>query len=225
MKKRDQKKPMWITLIIILIVATGALIFPFGCTVIGIRSGYEEAGYQLAEKRDGIEIRDYEELVVVETVVDAAYKAAGNQAFRKLFRYISGNNTTKTKIAMTTPVIADEAQGEKVAMTAPVIGEEQESGGWRYQFVLPSTYTLETAPRPKDPSVKLAVIPERKVAVLRYAGTWKEKTMREKTRELQAWIEASEYEAASDPRSAGYDPPWTIPPLRRNEILIDIRLK
>ncbi len=84
---------------------------------------------------------------------------------------------------MTAPVMSRARRaldGEKVAMTSPVIGEKQ-GQGWRYSFVLPAEYTLETAPVPSNPEVKLAVVPSKKVAVIRYAGTWKERTMREKS--------------------------------------------
>ena len=210
-------------MVFLVLIGLGFFLFSAGCSVLGIRSGYEEAGYTLIDKRDGVEIREYEELLVVETKVDAAYKSAGNVAFRRLFKYITGNNASRSKIAMTTPVIADEQVGENIAMTTPVIGEESAEGGWRYAFVLPSSFTMDTAPIPNDPAVKIAVVPSRKVAVLRYAGTWKETAMRSKVATLEQWIEESEFEAVSEPRSAGYDPPWTIPPLRRNEVLIDIR--
>ena len=91
-----------------------------------------------------------------------------------------------------------------------------------YSFVLPASYTLETTPLPSNPEVKLAVIPRKKVAVIRYAGSWKEQTMREKSEELDEWIQANGLKRLSKPRSARYDPPWTLPFLRRNEIMIDI---
>ena len=213
-----------------------------GCSLFGIRGGYEEAGYHGVDTNGAIEIRDYEELVVVETVVKTNYDDAGNKAFRRLFKYISGNNVSKRKIAMTTPVIADQAitapeqvmgdtantkfdansTGEKIAMTTPVMNEAAANGGWRYRFVLPASFTIDSAPLPKDPKVKLAVLPERKVAVLRYSGSWGEESMLKKAEELKAWISENNYSATSNPRIASYDPPWTIPSLRRNEIMIDI---
>ncbi|MFT5121958.1 MAG: hypothetical protein ACI9TH_003910 [Kiritimatiellia bacterium] len=216
-------KRKWTGMAIIALLGFSTMFFSLGCSVFGIRTGYEEAGYAPVEKKGAFEIRDYEELVVAETFVKANYKEAGNQGFRRLFRYISGDNAAKSKIEMTAPVIADERGGEKISMTTPVIGEETNADGWRYMFVLPSSYTLETAPEPTNPEVKLSVIPPHKVAVIRYAGTWKESTMRAKTEALQEWIKASDYEAVSEPRAAGYDPPWTLPPLRRNEVMIDVR--
>ncbi|MFC1875695.1 heme-binding protein [Thermodesulfobacteriota bacterium] len=210
----------------LLAAGLSAICFSFlttGCTFFGIRTS-EEASYNVIDKGDQIEIRDYEELVVVETYVNADYDEAGNIAFKKLFAYISGENISKTKIAMTAPVMSKEGDapaGDKIPMTSPVLGQRQ-AKGWRYSFVLPTGYTLEAAPLPSDPEVKLAVIPRKKVAVIRYSGSWKEQTMREKSEKLVEWIQTNGLERLSSPRSARYDPPWTLPFLRRNEIMIDV---
>ncbi len=195
-----------------------------GCSIFGIRTS-EEASYQVLSRYGRIEIREYDELVMVETDVDASYDEAGNIAFKKLFGYISGENVSQSTIAMTAPVISRKEStliGEKVAMTSPVIGEQQ-GQGWRYSFVLPADYTLENAPVPSNPEVKLAVVPRKKVAVIRYSGPWKERAMRKKSEELIEWIRSNGFERLSTPRSAGYDPPWTLPFLRRNEIMIDVK--
>ena len=197
--------------------------FTTGCSFFGIRNT-EEAGYAVIDERDQIEIREYDELVVVETFVNTDYEEAGTIAFKKLFAYISGENISKTKISMTAPVMSKEGdapEGDKIPMTSPVLGQRQ-AKGWRYSFVLPTGYTLEAAPLPSDPEVKLAVIPRKKVAVIRYSGSWKEQTMREKSEKLVEWIQTNGLERLSSPRSARYDPPWTLPFLRRNEIMIDV---
>jgi len=197
--------------------------FTTGCSIFGIRNT-EEAGYAVIDKHDQIEIREYDALVVVETFVNTDYEEAGTIAFKKLFAYISGENISKTKISMTAPVMSKEGdalEGDKIPMTSPVIGQRQ-TKGWRYNFVLPADYTLENAPLPSNPEVKLAVIPGKKVAVIRYSGSWKEHTMREKSEKLVEWIQANGLERLSSPRSARYDPPWTLPFLRRNEIMIDV---
>jgi hypothetical protein len=194
-----------------------------GCTFFGIRTS-EEANYNVIGKRGQIEIREYDALVVVETYVNAGYDKAGNIAFKKLFAYISGENLSKTKIAMTAPVMSKEGSavdGDKIPMTSPVLSERQVKG-WRYSFVLPASYTLDNAPLPSNPDVKLAVIPRKKVAVIRYSGSWKEQIMSEKSEELDEWIQANGLKRLSKPRSARYDPPWTLPVLRRNEIMIDV---
>ena len=112
--------------------------------------------------------------MVAETYVNAGYDEAGNIAFKKLFAYISGENLSKTRIAMTAPVMSKERDAmvrDKIPMTSPVL-EERQAKRWRYSFVLPASYTLETMPLPSNPEVKLAVIPRKKVAVIRYAGSY-----------------------------------------------------
>ncbi|MBW2513532.1 MAG: heme-binding protein [Deltaproteobacteria bacterium] len=194
-----------------------------GCTFFGIRTT-EEAGYVVMDKHDHIEIRAYEELVIAETSVNTGYDKAGNIAFKRLFAYISGENLSKEKIPMTAPVMAREGDapaGDKIPMSSPVLGERH-AGGWRFSFVLPAGTTLENAPLPSNPDITLAVIPRKKVAVIRYSGSWKERTMREKSEELVEWIRVNGLEVLSGPRSARYDPPWTLPFFRRNEIMVDI---
>jgi hypothetical protein len=107
-------------------------------------------------------------------------------------------------------------------MTAPVIQEESDKG-WRMAFVLPSKYTVETAPKPLDPNVTVRKEPGKKVAVVRYSWWLSESRMQDYAEKLRQWLEERNYEAVSQPRSAAYDPPWTLPFLRRNEVHIDVK--
>jgi hypothetical protein len=200
------------------------LLLSSGCSVVGI-SNVEEAAYTVVIKDDNFELRDYEPMIVVETTIDDNFEDAGNKAFRRLFAYITGDNVANSEIAMTAPVIADPAgtsPGTDIAMTAPVL-QEYGKGGWRYAFVLPAELTLETAPKPLDVNVKLAEVPGKKVAVIQYSGFWSEQSMQDKTSALNDWISANNLTATSEPRWAGYNPPWTIPFLRRNEVMIDVQ--
>lgn len=207
----------------VFLLVTAMSLFSSACTVFGVES-VEEAPFELVRKDKPFEIRDYEPLVVVETRINADFKKAGNQAFRKLFRYISGDNEAQEKIAMTAPVIADSSNndaGEKIAMTAPVLSEK-EGEAWRYQFVLPKTYTMDNAPRPTNPDVALAEIPQKRVAILRYAGRATSKAQSENAAKLVEWVKEQGLESLSEPRWAGYNAPWTLPPFRRNEVLVDV---
>lgn len=184
----------------------------------------EEAPYRSILKENEFEIRDYAAFVVAETRVVADYEDAGGMAFRKLFAYISGENEGRTKIAMTAPVISesnDVSTGEKIAMTAPVLSQ-QDGTAWLYRFVLPKGFSIDSAPRPLDPDVTLAQIASRRVATIRYSGRANEKSRVENTAALLRWIESEGLVQESDPRWAGYNAPWTLPPLRRNEVLIDV---
>ena len=205
------------------LVATIGMLLGIGCTLFGIRT-VEEARYEVRGEYGQFEVRDYHALVIAETEVDADYEEAGNIAFERLFAYISGDNVSNDKIAMTTPVIAEGGEapeGEQIAMTSPVLGERQ-ARGWRYAFVLPGSYTRENAPVPSNPDVTMAVMPKKKVAVIRYSGSRNEKSEQAKSIELANWMKEMGFKAISKPRSAAYDPPWTIPFLRRNEVMIDI---
>jgi len=153
--------------------------------------------------------------------VDADYGQAGNTAFRRLAGYIFGNNSARSKIPMTAPVI-QEKTSEKIPMTAPVI-QERSAKGWRMAFVLPARYTLEAAPKPLDPNVAVKQEPACKVAVLRYSGWLSERKLETNAARLMKWIEQKQYRATPPPRSAAYDPPWTLPFLRRNEVHIDLQ--
>jgi hypothetical protein len=206
--------------------AFGALILLLssGCSVVGI-SNVEEAAYTVVIKDDNFELRDYDAMIIVETTIDDDFENAGNKAFRRLFAYITGDNVANSEIAMTAPVIADPAgtsPGTDIAMTAPVL-QEYSQGGWRYAFVLPADLTLETAPKPLDDDVRLAEVAGKKVAVIQFSGFWSEESMQDKTSALNDWISANNLTASSEPRWAGYNPPWTIPFLRRNEVMIDVQ--
>ena len=206
-----------------LLLITAVTIINTGCSVFGVES-VKEAPYQLVQKEEQFEIRDYAPLVVVETRVNAGYKEAGGKAFRKLFAYISGENEASEKIAMTAPVIAEansNDSSEKIAMTAPVLSQK-EGEAWRYSFVLPQKYTLSSAPIPLNPDVSLAEIPQKRVATIRYSGRATEKAQSKNTEALVNWIEAQGLVSQSEPRWAGYNAPWTLPPFRRNEVLIDV---
>lgn len=201
-------------------IALSALaVLPVGCTVFGIRTA-DEAGYEVLREDGDIELRRYGDLVVAETVAGGDYEQASSETFERLFDYISGANRRQESIAMTAPVLQEDA-GEQIAESIPVLREKQ-SGGWKLAFVLPEKYTLDTAPEPANPHVKLTRMEGKNVAAIRYSGSRSEETFRQQSELLAAWLEENEYTAASQPRYAGYDPPWTIPFLRRNEVLIDV---
>jgi len=194
-------------------------LFLAGCSVFGIRSA-DEPNYQVLNDYGHIQIRQYPVLDVAQTEVTADYKNSSSQGFQRLAGYIFGNNKKQQKIAMTAPVI-QEQEAETMAMTAPVI--QQKSGAvWLMAFVLPADYSVSTAPAPLNSAVLIKEIPGKKVAVIRYSGSLSEQGIEEKSKELYNWLSKQGYRAISPSRSAAYDPPWTLPFLRRNEVHIDI---
>lgn len=199
------------------------LMFSTACSVLGVES-VEEAPYSTSLNDGAFELRDYDSFAVAETRVEADFENAGNLAFRKLFAYISGENTAGAKIKMTTPVIAAKPikyLGEKIAMTAPVISE-LDGEYWVYRFVLPKMYTADTAPRPLNPDIAIVEVPPQRVAAVRYSGRATEKARIKNAKALLEWISGEKLTQLSEPRWAGYNPPWTLPALRRNEVLVDV---
>lgn len=180
----------------------------------------EEAAYSVVKKEDRFEIREYAPHILAETVVESDLEGAGNQAFKKLFRYISGDNRPRTKVAMTAPV-SQEPRGEKIAMTAPV-GQQQVNGKWAVSFMMPSSATLKTLPEPEDPHITLRQVPARRMAAVRYSGFWSEKSYLRYKAELEEWILKMNLSVVGEPIWARYNPPFTPWFLRRNEILLPI---
>lgn len=186
----------------------------------------DEPAFRSLEKHGEVEIRLYAPMLVAETYVAGEMDRASGQGFRLLADFIFGNNRSKTggasaKIAMTAPVTMQPSQ-ERIAMTAPVALEAQ-AGRWRVHFVMPSTYTLETLPSPNNPLVTVREVSEQKMAALRFSGLAGATKVKAKTETLLAWMNERGLQAAAPPQLARYDPPWTLPPFRRNEILVPIR--
>ena len=178
----------------------------------------EEAPYTVIITDDIFELREYAPQVLAEIIVDGDLEGAGNKAFRPLFRYISGDNKSRGKIAMTAPV-SQEQTGEKISMTAPV-SQQSVQGKWAVSFMMPASYSMETLPVPDDPNIKLRQVPARQVAAVRYSGFWSEKKYLQYKQELENWITAKNLKVIGEPVWARYNPPFTLWFLRRNEILI-----
>jgi len=180
----------------------------------------EEAQYEIVKRDREFELRDYESHLVAVTLVDGDFKEVGNRAFRRLFRYISGDNRSRVQMVMTTPV-SQEPMGEKIKMTAPV-GQQRVQEQWAVSFMMPGSYTLETLPVPEDSRVTLHQVPAQRMAAVRYSGFWSEpRYLRHKTK-LESWIQSEGLTITGTPIWARYNPPFTPWFLRRNEILIPV---
>jgi effector-binding domain-containing protein len=180
----------------------------------------EKAKYTVMEKEDDFEIRQYEPQIVAETYVEGDLEEVGNAGFRRLYAYISGENKKKQSISMTAPV-GQEEKSEKISMTAPV-SQEKKDNQWRVTFLMPSEYTLETLPEPLDERVKIATIPGRLVAAVRYSGTWSEKGFEKNKALLEEYIRKRGLTKIGETVWARYDPPFMPWFLRRNEVLIPV---
>ncbi len=191
------------------------LLLVSGCSVFGIRSGTEEPRYTLVHQGEGFEIRRYAPRVEISTVVASEENHARYQGFRRLAGYIFGGNKAHAKIAMTAPVAQ---HSEKIAMTAPVSEQRDSAGRWRIAFYAPSTYTLDTMPIPDDPAVELRTAPGMVVAVRRFSGDRSPVMVARETENLRKALVGSGWTAGVESFAWFYDPPWTLPFLRRNEV-------
>lgn len=180
----------------------------------------EETAFTVVKKSGMFELRDYAPHILAETVVEGSLEEAGNKAFRRLFRYISGENRSRDTIAMTAPV-SQESAGEKIAMTAPV-GQQRSSDKWSVSFTIPASYSMDTLPVPNDPAITLRQVPARRMAAIRYSGTWSEKNYLEYKEKLETWLRENGLKITGEPVWARYNPPFTLWFLRRNEILIPV---
>lgn len=178
----------------------------------------EEADYRVLLQQDALEIREYAPSIVAEVVVKGDFEDASSAAFRKLFNYISGDNTPRDKIAMTAPV-SQKPEPEKIAMTSPV-GQRASGQGWVVSFMMPASYTIETIPVPDDPAVVLREVPAYRAAAIRYSGGWSEERYEKHLALLQKWVKQNKLEAAGEPVWARYNAPFTPWFMRRNEILV-----
>lgn len=192
------------------------------------------------DKNASIEVRRYDPMLIAEVTVEGDMSDASSQGFKLIADYIFGNNQVATggeseKIAMTAPVTV-EPQSSKIAMTAPVTVSPSASdttggnyaisydqtGSWRVNFVMPSQYTLANIPKPKNDAVTLRETPEKYVVALTYSGLNGTEKIQTKIEEVLNWANNQGLKPIGTPQLARYNPPWTLPMFRRNEIMVEV---
>ena len=207
------------------------------CTLLALLIGFfgmdsamaiEEPRYEVSISQAPFELRHYAPILIAQTIVEGDMDTASNKGFRLIADFIFGNNLAAgseqaAKIAMTAPVTV-EPQSSKIAMTAPVTIEPQSGSAqqWRVHFVMPSQYTLATIPKPKNSAVTLHELPSKYFVVHRYSGFNTEARVQEKTDEALAWTKQQSLKVVGTPQLSRYDPPWTLPMFRRNEIMVEV---
>ena len=182
----------------------------------------EQQPYEVVRSYPTFELRRYPPHVLAEVSVHGSFEEAGNRAFRSLFGYITGQNTSARSVAMTAPVVQENGTSKKIAMTAPVVQVESSSGDYVVAFVLPASLTAETAPVPADPQVRVREVPERLAAVMRYSGRWTEVAYRRRLAQLESEVVAAGLVPSGAARFARFDPPFKPWFLRRNEVVQDV---
>ncbi|MEO9157348.1 MAG: heme-binding protein [Kofleriaceae bacterium] len=182
----------------------------------------DQPGYDVEERIGRLEIRRYAPQVTAHTQVETEdYDAAVQQGFRRLAGYIFGDNFNGEKLAMAAPVMTSATASEKLAMTAPVI-TESEGRGYKMSFVMPAGRAVDSLPLPNDTAIELDEVPERRVAVLRFTGTRRGAQIEQREQELMQMVKDAGLQPLSTPMFAGFDPPVTLPFLRRNEVWVEI---
>lgn len=212
------------------IFGAGLLIGLF-CT--GHAMAIEEPKYEVVQTEGAFEIRKYAPILVAETFVDGDMDEASNKGFRLIADFIFGNNqiadsSASSKIAMTAPVTV-EPVSKKITMTAPVTIEPQSAESnmqaakkWRIHFVMPSQYTLANIPKPKNEAVSLKEIPSKYFLVYTYSWLNTLSRVQTKTDEAIDWANRKGLKVIGAPQLSRYDPPWTPPMFKRNEIMLEV---
>lgn len=187
----------------------------------------EEPTYRVIETTEPFELRVYDPKIIAEVEVAGTLKQASNAGFKLIADYIFGNNTSQTgsneRISMTAPVTMSSEQStdqsEKIKMTAPV--SVSRSGlKWKMHFVMPSKYTLATLPKPNNSAVTIRQVDGAKYAVNRFSGLAGKSKVEQKTTDLRKWLNTKNIKPIGKAELARYNPPWTLPFMRRNEVMI-----
>ena len=188
----------------------------------------EEPKYEVRISQAPFELRHYAPTLIAQTIVEGDMDEASNKGFRLIADFIFGGNLAANseqaaKIAMTAPVTV-EPQSSKIAMTAPVTMEPQLGSAqqWRIHFVMPSQYTMANIPKPKNSAVTLHELPSKYFVVHRYSGFNTVARVQDKTNEALAWAKQQALKVVGTPQLSRYDPPWTLPMFRRNEIMVEV---
>lgn len=202
----------------------------FAGSIVGVRWGTEEPSHTVLDvlrvDDTTFAIRRYGERVAAETTVHADEDGARNIGFRRLAGYIFGGNSTDTEIDMTAPVT--QRSGQQIAMTAPVAQQTGAQTGTQagtestIRFFMPAQWTLDTLPQPNDERVRLIAVPGETVAVLQFSGDRSPAEVQRRMEWLRRIVADSDYEPAGEAMAWFYDPPFTLPCRRRNEVVLPV---
>lgn len=191
-----------------------------GCAMVGpIMSDVEKPKYQATALTNEIELRSYDPMLVAMVQMSGSRKDAISEGFRVLADYIFGNNTLEQNISMTAPV--EQQAGQKISMTAPV-QQQQRSNSWMISFVMPKQFTLTTIPKPNNEMVKINEVPAQRFITIRFSGSNSDDNIRKNESALFNYITQNKINVTGEPKYAFYNPPWTLPFMRRNEIMVQL---
>lgn len=165
-----------------------------------------EPAYSVEGRIGELELRRYPVRVDARAELEAKdIESALDRGFDRLACFLFGANTKNETLAMTAPVIATMRDGR-----------------YEVSFVMPPERTMSSLPSPEDHRVELREVPERRMAVLRFKGRHTKSNIEWRERELLEELVSAGLSAKGSVMFAGYDAPWTLPVLRRNELWIEI---
>ena len=183
---------------------------------------YEEPTYRVVAEMDGVEFRQYEPYLVAETVIAGTpdRDSAANTGFRRLFKYISGDNTAAVEVAEGAAV-KQTPVSTKIDMTAPV-RQAPQADGWAVAFIVPGSFDADTVPQPTDPNVYIRTVPGELMAVVRFSGRWTDRNVDAHKAELMTKITDAGLTPRGEIVTAFYNAPFQLPPFRRNEVMVPV---
>jgi DNA gyrase inhibitor GyrI len=183
----------------------------------------EEPEFTVLFQEENLEIREYEPRIIAHVKANGDFDDASSKGFKMLADFIFGNNTinnSSKKISMTAPVSAS-ISSKKISMTAPVIAENN-NNEWSIAFVMPKEFTMETLPVPNNQNIEITALPKEKFAVVVFSGLVRESSYNKKVNLLNEFIKKKKLTPLSSIQIARYNPPWTLPFFRRNELMVKI---
>lgn len=187
--------------------------------MVGIRSGTEEPRYRVVDTIGQIQIRQYGPRLAASITLHGTEIATRAMGFRRLARYIFGENAHQASISMTAPVVQAPAQ---IAMTAPVAQSKNAAGSWIISFYMPANYTLATLPQPLDPAIVIQQQDASTQAVYRFSGSPDVAAVANGRKRLLQGLVGTPWLPVGQTVDWFYDPPWTLPWLRRNEVAVEV---
>jgi len=189
-----------------ILIASVVLIIILWCILVGpIMSNVEKPKYHVISSQENIEIRKYNPMIIALVEVQGERKEAIKGGFKILADYIFGNNKSKEDIPMTAPVRQQKFQEN-----------------WQISFIMPSEYNMETLPQPNNKNISLKELPSKKYIVINFSGMISDQNIALHEEKLKKYTLENEMHILSSPIYAFYNPPWTLPFMRRNEIMIEI---
>jgi hypothetical protein len=213
--RRQREANMMQTALNFLYSAMFAIVSTFG-----VNLGAEQPRYQVIERvSDSVEIRQYGKRVMAEAVVDTSKSDnSRGDAYRALSDYVNGANRISKIVERTSPTEI-RLKSSTIATTVPIQIYEPNSH-LIMRFFMPAKYRKDELPEPSDPRVRLIELPSATFAVLRFSGLADDAAVQARYDELVNVLQPTSWRIAGWATVFLYNPPWTIPFLRTNEIVV-----